>query len=94
MLERARRGISIFESPKFKEQFQRRSLPFLKDSFHEKSLSHYLSLSVANQTFSPELPTPRKVKIARLIERVDSDRSKRSSSADDQTSNIPLSKVK
>lgn len=66
-LQKARRGISIFEADNFSQAFSSTSLPFFESENLKQDLSHYLDLSVANCTFDSKMPDEKKGQIVQLI---------------------------
>jgi hypothetical protein len=69
-----------------------RSLPFLASPEQKKELKHYLNLTAENQTFSAQLPEPRKLQIANLVTRTASPARNQKNSAEAYQSKSTLSK--
>ena len=69
-LEKARRGISVFEgSESFTKARNTKSLPFFESRELKQDLSHYLDLSVAQCQYDDKMPDSNKAEIVDLLRR-------------------------
>ena len=67
VLKGARRGISIFESDKFRRGAGKTSLPFFETASLKRELDHFLDLSVAMTTYTDAYEDKTKMNVAQLI---------------------------
>jgi hypothetical protein len=69
-LNKARRGLTIFDSPSYQKAVSTTSLPFFENPALADDLQNYLELSVASTTFDKRMPETTKTEIAGLVHQV------------------------